>query len=139
MHYVNAVYANVDELVGILGATPNLDLDLAVYAENLWSNTDDKMEVINMQHYMNNFYNGIEGYANWRRSGFPMLKPKTDGAFTDQTLGGLIPRRFAYPNSEMNFNRDNLEPHLDNGVNFWGAPVWWDGSKTRGVDLTEDI
>lgn len=139
MHYVNAVYANVDELVDILGATPNLDLDLAVYAENLWSNTDDKMEVINMQHYMNNFYNGIEGYANWRRSGFPMLKPKTDGAFTDQTLGGLIPRRFAYPNSEMNFNRDNLEPHLDNGVNFWGAPVWWDGSKTRGVDLTEDI
>jgi len=138
MHYTNAVLANYAELVNILGAKPNLDLNINDYAENLWNNTSDKLEVINMQHYMNNFYNGTEGYANWRRSGFPALKPKTNGAFTDQTLNGLIPRRFPYPNSEMNFNRDNLEPHLDNGVNFWGAPVWWDGSKTRGVDLTED-
>lgn len=136
-HYSNAVRANVNELVAILGATPNLDLDLDLYIENVWNNTADKMEVINMQHYMNNFYNGIEGYANWRRSGYPKLKPKTDGAFTDQNLMGLIPRRLPYPNTEMNFNRENLEDHLDNGVNFWGAPVWWDGDITRGVDLTD--
>lgn len=136
-HYANAIRANVNELVVILGASPNLDDDLELYIENLWTNTFDKMEAINMQHYVNNFYNGIEGFANWRRSGYPLLKPKTDGAFTDQTLNGLIPRRLAYPNIEMNFNRDNLEPHLDNGVNFWGAPVWWDGDITRGVDLTD--
>ncbi len=136
-HYANAVRANVNELVAILGATPNIDLDLDLYIENLWNNTAEKLEAINMQHYMNNFYNGIEGYANWRRSGYPMLKPKTDGAYTDQTLNGLIPRRLPYPNTEMNFNRENLETHLDNGVNFWGAPVWWDGDKMRGVDLTD--
>lgn len=136
-HYINAVKANVNELVVILGASMNLDLDLDLYIENLWINTADKLEVINMQHYMNNFYNGIEGFANWRRSGFPLLQPKTDGAYTDQNLNGLIPRRFAYPNSEMNFNRENLEDHLDNGINFWGAPVWWDGDETRGVDLTD--
>lgn len=136
-HYTNAIKANVNELVTILGASPNLDANLDLYIENTWVNTSDKMEVINMQHYMNNFYNGIEGYANWRRSGYPILKPKTDGAYTDQNLSGLIPRRFAYPNSEMNFNRENIEDHLDNGVNFWGAPVWWDSDKTRGVDLTD--
>tara|TARA_R110001606_G_scaffold92864_1_gene206205 strand:+ start:8607 stop:10271 length:1665 start_codon:yes stop_codon:yes gene_type:complete len=134
-HYKNAIFANINELSQILGAQSNTNLNAAVYAENLWNNTPDKMEAINMQHYINNFYNGIEGFANWRRSGFPKLKPTTDNAFTDQALNGLIPRKLPYPNTEMNFNRDNLEPHLDNGVNFWGASVWWDNSLTRGVDL----
>lgn len=137
-HYTNAIQANNNELITILGANPNLDLNVDIYAENLWNNTADKMEAINMQHYVNNFYNGIEGYANWRRSGFPLLKPRVNGLFGDQTLSGLMPRKLPYPTSEMNFNRNNLEPHLDNGINFWGAPVWWDGSKTRGVDLTTD-
>lgn len=136
-HYKKAIFANVDELIQILGAEPNLNLNTDVYAESLWNNTIDKMEAINMQHYVNNFYNGIEGFANWRRSGFPNLKPTTDNAYTDQTLNGLIPRKLPYPNSEMNFNRENLEAHLDNGVNFWGTPVWWDNSKTRGVDLSD--
>ena len=136
-HYKNAIFANIDELVIILGAEPNLDINSDVYAENLWNNTTDKMEAINMQHYVNNFYNGIEGFANWRRSGFPVLKPTTNNPYTDQTLNGLIPRKLPYPNTEMNFNRENLEPHLDNGVNFWGAPVWWDNSLTRGVDLSD--
>ena len=138
-HYVNAINANMGELVTILGATINLDLDLNVYAENLWNNTSNKMEAINMQHYMNNFYNGIEAFANWRRSGFPFLKPRVKGLFGDPTLDKIspMPRRLPYPNTEMNFNRDNLESHLDAGNNFWGAPVWWDGSKTRGVDMPE--
>jgi hypothetical protein len=92
-----------------------------------------------MQHYVNNFYNGIEGFANWRRSGFPLLTPAEKGrSYMDPNLEGLIPRKFAYPNTEMNFNRENLEPHLDNGVNFWGAPVWWDGDKYRGVNLSDN-
>ncbi|WP_372937416.1 SusD/RagB family nutrient-binding outer membrane lipoprotein [Seonamhaeicola sp.] len=136
-HYKNAIFANIDELTNILGAEPNLELNADDYAENLWANTPDKMEAINMQHYMNNFYNGIEGFANWRRSGYPKLKPTTDNAYTDQTLNGLIPRRLPYPNTEMNFNRENLEAHLYDGVNFWGAPVWWDGSFNRGVDLSD--
>lgn len=134
-HYKNAIFANINELSQILGAQTNTNLNAAVYAENLWNNTPDKMEAINMQHYVNNFYNGIEGFANWRRSGFPKLKPTTSNAYTDQSLNGLIPRKLPYPNTEMNFNRENLEPHLDNGVNFWGASVWWDNSLTRGVDL----
>lgn len=136
-HYKNAIFANIDELVQILEAEPNLSLNADVYSENLWNNTADKMEAINMQHYVNNFYNGIEGFANWRRSGYPKLKPATDNAYTDQALNGLIPRKLSYPNTEMNFNRENLEAHLDNGVNFWGAPVWWDSSLTRGVDLSD--
>ncbi|WP_139957566.1 SusD/RagB family nutrient-binding outer membrane lipoprotein [Flavicella sediminum] len=135
-HYKKAIFANIDELVQILGASPNLNLNADVYAENLWNTTADKLEAINMQHYVNNFYNGIEGFANWRRSGFPKLVPTTTNAYTDQELNGLIPRRFPYPNTEMNFNRDNLEAHLYNGVNFWGAPVWWDNSLTRGVDVS---
>lgn len=136
-HYQNAIYANINDLEVVFGANPNLDLNAELYAENLWNNTSNKIEAINMQHYINNFYNGIEGFSNWRRSGFPLLTPAVEGrSYMDSNLNGLIPRRLAYPNTEMNFNRENLEDHLDNGVNFWGAPVWWDGDITRGVDLT---
>ena len=132
-HFTNAITANVNELVSVLGAYPNLQINTGVYAENIWNVTSNKLEAINMQHYVNNFYNGIEGFANWRRSGFPSLVPAQHNK-TDPALNGLIPRRLPYPNSEMNFNRANLESHLDNGVNFWGAPVWWDNSLDRGVN-----
>ncbi len=136
-HVFNAVNASIDDLQSILGAPAANVADINTYLNHLsdmWT-TEDHLKVINMQHYVNFFFNGIEAFANWRRSGYPELVPANDPSYTDANLNGLIPRRLPYPDTEMQYNRDNLEPHLDNGVNFWGAPVWWDGSKTRGVKL----
>ncbi|MCK5824882.1 MAG: SusD/RagB family nutrient-binding outer membrane lipoprotein [Ichthyobacteriaceae bacterium] len=129
--FSNAVNASVTELISVYGANADLAGDVDTYIDAIWASAG-AFEVINRQHYVNNFFNGIEGFANWRRSGFPLLKPASHTK-TDPKLNGLIPRRLAYPNSEMNYNVDMIKDHLNNGVNFWGAPVWWDGDAKRGV------
>jgi hypothetical protein len=40
--------------------------------------------------------NGAEGFANWRRSGFPVLQPNM---YNNNLNGGFV-RRMAYPNAE---------------------------------------
>lgn len=131
-HFEQAVSASLDELKYIYLAEGNANSsDIDSYISSVWG-SGDAFEVINMQHYVNNFFNGIEGFANWRRSGFPKLVPANTER-TDPKLNGLIPRRLPYPLSEMNYNSKNVATHLYNGVNFWGAPVWWDASDDRGV------
>ncbi|HAN77538.1 MAG TPA: SusD/RagB family nutrient-binding outer membrane lipoprotein, partial [Bacteroidales bacterium] len=63
-------------------------------------------------------------WAEWRRSGYPMLKPATDAL-----NGGVIPRRFVYPVEEPGLNKANYEsgvaalvPATDSNK----SKVWWD-------------
>ena len=128
-----AVEASITELKDIYKSELNVVYDLDEYITNITGSSADMFEAINMQHYANNFFNGIEGFANWRRSGFPVLKAATHEG-TDATLQNLIPRRLSYPASETNYNRENMDEFFGEGFNnFWGAPVWWDGSSDRGV------
>lgn len=133
-HFSNAVKGHVDELEDILGSVKCKPTDIERYIGEIWSGQSDKMKLINMQHYVCNYFNGIEANANWRRSGWPELVP-ANNTDTDQELLGLIPRRMPYPLTEINYNKSNVAQHLDEGRNLWGAPVWWDSSKTRGVKL----
>lgn len=133
-HFTKAVNSNFDQLVNILKATTPQSANVSTYISNIWNSDPNKLKVINMQHYVCNFFNGIEANANWRRSGYPLLKPAKH-AKTDASLKGLIPRRLPYPLTEINYNNEHVTPHLYNGINFWGAPVWWDTDINRGVDL----
>jgi hypothetical protein len=132
-HFTKAVNANIAILVNLLGAATPQNEKLNTYITTIWNSDPDKLKVINMQHYACNFFNGIEANANWRRSGYPLLKPAKH-AKTDAQLAGLIPRRLPYPLTEMNYNLEHVTPHLNNSINFWGAPVWWDTDNNRGVD-----
>jgi hypothetical protein len=133
-HFNKAVLANIQELENILGSEKANAEDIINYQSSIWTSDVDKLKVINLQHYVCNFFNGIEGYANWRRSGYPVLVP-ADHLKTDASLNGLIPRKMPYPLTELNYNKENVIDHLYNGVNFWGAPVWWDTDIHRGVFL----
>ena len=135
-HFTKGVNANFSQLVNIIGATAPTSASVSNYITGIWSSDADKLKVINMQHYVCNFFNGIEGNANWRRSGYPKLKPAAH-AKTDAQLNGLIPRRMPYPLTEINYNMEHVSSHLHNGINFWGAPVWWDTDIKRGVDTTK--
>lgn len=134
-HFRNAVLSNIQTLQNIQHSVACNPEDVNTYIANIWNSDSDKMKIINMQHYVCNFFNGMEAYANWRRSGYPELvpadRPETDSEL--KQLGSLIPRRMAYPLVEMNYNKENVSSHLYEGKNFWGAPVWWDNSKERGV------
>lgn len=133
-HFKTAVEASFYELENIIRTDKKYYGDIDDFIDNTWASSSEELEVINMQHYINNIFNGREAFSNWRRSGYPLLVPAKHDK-TDPDLNGLIPRRIPYPNSEIQYNKENIKDHLDNGVNFWGAPVWWDGDKTRGVSI----
>jgi hypothetical protein len=90
------------------------------------------LEQINTQYYINTFGDPHEVFANWRRSGYPVLTPavmaKEDGQCATD---GSIPRRFCYPSSESQVNSSNYKEavsRLSNGDTFTSR-VWWDVAK----------
>jgi hypothetical protein len=129
-----AVEVSITELGKIYKSNIFVSYDVDEYVDKIIASaSDDMFQAINMQHYVNNFFNGIESFANWRRSGFPLLKAASHEG-TDATLQNLIPRRLSYPASETNYNNENMNEFFGpDFTNFWGEPVWWDGDKHRGV------
>ena len=82
----------------------------------------DKIEQIITQKWIANMINGYEGWTEWRRTGFPDLKPISASLNND-----LIPVRMPYPTEEAALNAQNYNQAAsatnDNSINF---PVWWD-------------
>ena len=61
------------------------------------------LELINTQYWVVNIRNGTEAFANFRRSGYPVLSPNT---YNNNLQGGFA-RRLAYPDEEASANADN--------------------------------
>lgn len=88
------------------------------------------LEQINTQYWITCFCDEYESFANWRRSGYPQLKPTYDPSnpYPECATDGSIPRRFRYPTSESQVNTDNYNKavgSLDKGDSY-ESRVWWD-------------
>ena len=74
------------------------------------------------QKWIANIINGYEGWVEYRRTGFPMLRP-----VAASLNNGLIPIRMPYPAEEQALNAENYNEASNNtdgnSINF---PVWWD-------------
>lgn len=74
------------------------------------------------QKWIANIINGYEGWIEFRRTGFPNLKP-----VAASLNNNLIPVRMPYPAEEQALNADNYYQAASqtngNSINF---PVWWD-------------
>lgn len=82
------------------------------------------LEMINDQYWVATFGNGFESFANWRRSGYPILTPADVAA---DLTGGKIPRRFVYPASEKLNNPDNVAAATaQQGGDELLTRMWWD-------------
>lgn len=62
----------------------------------------------------------LEVFNDWRRTGYPKLTP----ALFNVT-NNVIPRRYPYPTSEINYN-----PHCPSNIPIT-TPVWWDGGSKK--------
>ncbi len=81
------------------------------------------IEQIATQRWIALFYQGIEAWAEWRRTGFPRLSAAA------KPLNGVaeIPRRMAYPAHEANLNKVNYEAAIaKQGKDDQYTRVWWD-------------
>lgn len=80
---------------------------------------------IGNQRWVHLFLHGYEGWAEWRRTGFPnFLAPAPNNN------GILIPRREGYPTQERSNNASNYAAAVASfpygGVDDLNARVWWD-------------
>lgn len=68
-------------------------------------NAAKAVELIQTQKWIASYLgNGYEAWAEWRRTGYPVLTPAPDAA---PVSGGQIPRRQAYPTTERDLNTEN--------------------------------
>lgn len=82
------------------------------------------LEQINTQYWIASFMNGTESFANWRRSGFPVLSPNP---FPGKSIKGNFINRLTYPNSEVSVNSTNLKEAVSRmGADDLDTKVWWD-------------
>ncbi len=86
-------------------------------------NDPNALKLINTQYWIECMTNGAEGFANWRRSGFPVLQPNR----YNNNLNGGFARRMAYPNAEQAQNPTNYNAAVASmGGDGLTQRIFWD-------------
>ena len=113
-------------LFGGGGVISNEDINtyLAAHTFNAGATLPEKLNQIHTQMWVTLFLDEQEGWANWRRTGYPALVPvNVPGNITN----GTIPRRLIYPPSEESVNSANYQAAVDRqGPNDFVTRIWWD-------------
>eukprot|EP01132_Coremiostelium_polycephalum_P017559 gene17559-21011_t len=73
--------------------------------------------IVTQKWIANNGTNGFEGWAEWRRTGFPVNIP----IGLNNTSGGKRPLRFPYPQSELASNFSNVPT-----INIFDTKIFWE-------------
>jgi hypothetical protein len=126
-HYHDGVKAAMTYLGQYDPATAVDDASAEAYITLHPYNATAGLGLINNQYWAltNSMLDFYESWANWRRSGFPLLVPVV---YPNNVTNGTIPRRFPYPLAESNTNPVNYKAASDavtGGDNLMGR-VWWD-------------
>ena len=123
--YANGVRAHMQQLAGYGTTTtiPTIAID-AYLAANPF-NPSKALEMINTQYWVVCFLNGPEAFANFRRSGFPVLTPNLFPGRDLKTEPFI--RRLTYPDSELNVNSEQVQVAIKRqGADVMDTRVWWD-------------
>ncbi len=127
IHYQNGVRSAMQQLALFDASAGISDTDIDGYlTANPFApaNTEEALERINTQYWAATFLNGLEAFANWRRSGYPVLVPSN---FPGNATGGVIPRRLRYPQVEFSVNGENVNAAIARqGADDFLTRVWWD-------------
>jgi hypothetical protein len=123
-HYNNGIRASMEQLsqYNSSATISNATIDAYLLA-NPYADASG-FEQINTQYWATGFLDWYEIWANWRRSGFPVLTPVN---YPGNATGGTIPRRMLYPASESSANAENFQTAISRqGANSFTTRVWWD-------------
>jgi hypothetical protein len=126
-HYANGVRGAMLSL-SQMNSAATIDqgtIDAYVLANPLGAT--NQLKQINEQYWLeaSTTFNFIEGWFNWRRSGFPVLTPVV---YPGNVTGGTIPRRLIYPNTEVSNNPAGYASGVASltGGDLLTSRVWWD-------------
>ncbi len=124
-YYENAIRADMATYSFYPGTTPISAADVNGYLAQpgIAYNPTDALKLINTQYWIVNIRNGTEAWANFRRSGFPVLSPNL---FNNNLNGGFV-RRMSYPNVEASANTANYQAAAAAiGGDKLTSKVFWD-------------
>ncbi|RFS21954.1 SusD/RagB family nutrient-binding outer membrane lipoprotein [Chitinophaga silvatica] len=94
------------------------------HALNTAGTFDAQMNQIHTQFWVALFLDEQEAYANWRRTGYPVLVPVN---YPGNATGGTIPRRLPYSANEQGINATNYkEAVARQGADLLTTRMWWD-------------
>ena len=127
--YTNGINANFDYYRSIVPTS--YGIDLAMPASFLTQSsvayagtTQEKLNKVATQKWIALFFNGLEAWYDWRRSGLPALTPGASNLNDNK-----IPIRYIYPLSEQSLNATNrTEAVSRQGADLINTPVWWDNN-----------
>ncbi|RIV20484.1 SusD/RagB family nutrient-binding outer membrane lipoprotein [Fibrisoma montanum] len=82
----------------------------------------EKLQKIGTQKWVALFFNGLEAWFDWRRTGIPTVTPGPDNLNNNR-----VPVRYPYPLNEQSLNGTNrTEAVTRQGTDDINTPVWWD-------------
>ena len=127
-YFSDGIRAHMDQMASYdaASAVSGAARDTYVTANPLVAGTE--LEQINTQYWIASFLNGPEAFANFRRTGFPVLTPNPYGQPTNPDVpNGTFIRRIGYPTSEQSVNSANYNAAVTRqGPDKLSTRIWWD-------------
>jgi hypothetical protein len=123
---VKAAMDNFDIFPNVIlpKAVPNDIKEQYLAGPNVAYNDANALDLINTQYWITCFGDGLEAWANFRRSGFPALKP--NGYKGGLPNGGFV-RKFPYPIAESSSNTVHYNEAIASmGGNSLTTRIFWD-------------
>lgn len=116
-YYVNGINASFS----FYGLTPEPSY-FTQPAVDYTGSSVEKLEKIGTQKWIAFYYQGLEAWFDWRRTGYPTLLPAVDNQNEDK-----IPVRFIYPIIEQSLNATSRSAAVGRqGADDINTRVWWD-------------
>ena len=137
-YYENAIIADmdrydlfIDQTGSNLPPVTQAEKDAYLVHPLVAYNAANALELINTQYWVANVWDPQEAWANFRRTGYPVLIPNPSKAYVDLTLDGNDGhvRRFTYPDAEVTRNYKNYTDavaKLPRGVDALTSRIFWD-------------
>ena len=123
--YAGGIRAHMQQLAGYGTSVAIGSAAIENYITTHPLDMNKALEQINTQYWVASFLNGPEAWANFRRSGFPMLAPNLFPGKDLKTETFI--RRLTYPDAELNVNHDNVQKSITRqGADIMDTRVWWD-------------
>lgn len=120
-YYAQGIRAHMEQMVDFDpdSAIPGAAIDAYIASHSL--DMGRIPEEIGTQYWVASFMNGPETFANFRRTGFPLLTPNP---FPGREVEFI--NRLTYPNSEISVNTANVNAAISaQGPDDLGTKVWW--------------
>ncbi|MBI1344088.1 MAG: SusD/RagB family nutrient-binding outer membrane lipoprotein [Terrimonas sp.] len=116
--YAQAVTASMEQWGYASGAAGYLAQGTVAYGAT------DHLKKIGTQRWIAMYPDGMQAWAEWRRTGYPVLTP----AQYASNSSGQIPRRFVYGTGEYSTNNANVTEAAGrlSGGDTQDSKMWWD-------------